>query len=1075
MSYTANISTNILRDQEKQIDFIVTPNTKEIFERIFLHNHGASKSFNLIGNYGTGKSTFLWALEKNLNQEKLYFSNLESKQKVDGFEIIKIVGSNRPFSEAIGKSLKLKNISNEDVLDALNKKREKATKKNNGLVLLVDEFGKFLENASKNNSLDELYLLQQISEWTNDENFESYFIITLHQNFSSYGKNLSSQDKLEWEKVKGRFIDLIFNEPVEQLIFFASKKLNEFQVLPSDKENFFKLNELVERSKLVNHSNVRKDLSESLFPLDWLSTNVLVNSLQRYGQNERSLFSFLNDDSNYAIKKQGDGFYTVSKVFDYLVHTMPSEINSAENPHRPQWHSTFRSLERAELIFEDEYSLATEVIKTIGLVNIFSKAGGRFDRKFLENYFQLTRQEDVSEIIDRLLSASIIRFYKHSNKLNFLEGTDLDLEQELISISKEINPNFSISDEIRSLIDYPIELVKKYTFETGTPRFFEYRIVNINELKDVAPATGPIDGYINLIFEDVKLEKLKKLSKTKPGNIFVAYNNSAEIKEELFKIKQFDLLIEKYQEDKNALKLLNNERQFHLNRLKEIVGNKMFDKALNVWIHLGENEIISNKHQLYRWLAEICYKLYSEAPKLKNELINKEFLSAPINAARKNLIRALLENSTKENLGFEDSKFPPEKAIYISLLLRSGIHKKNNKLGYYELSKPTKSSDLFGLWDESDKFLHTSLSNKRNLKEFIDRLIQPPFKLKKGFIDFWLPIYLIAKQEDFALFHVDGGYIPFLDEDVLDLIHRKPESFLIKSYDVSGLKVNLLESYKEIVQNDSLTNKGVQSVFLSIFSNFLRFQRGLNNYSLRTNKLSNKAINLRQAIVDSKDPEDALFNLFPSALGYHSIAIKEDEKVLESYSNQIKEAIRELRNSYGELLNRIENTIKKSFYCKNEDFDDYKEEIISKLKDINPHTLGEMQRVFFKRLTSPLDDKASWLKSVADVALGKSIDDLIDEEETLLLNTIHDLSEGLLKANEIHSFNSVSNQEKLLSFRFFNESGESIEEKLIINAEESDSNLLNKIKIEVDSLISELESNKRKEVLIELLSKNMNV
>ena len=24
----------------------------------------------LIGNYGTGKSTFLWALEKNLNREK---------------------------------------------------------------------------------------------------------------------------------------------------------------------------------------------------------------------------------------------------------------------------------------------------------------------------------------------------------------------------------------------------------------------------------------------------------------------------------------------------------------------------------------------------------------------------------------------------------------------------------------------------------------------------------------------------------------------------------------------------------------------------------------------------------------------------------------------------------------------------------------------------------------------------------------------------------------------------------------------------------------------------------------------
>lgn len=31
-----NISTNIVRDESKNIDFVVTPNTKEIFERMFL-------------------------------------------------------------------------------------------------------------------------------------------------------------------------------------------------------------------------------------------------------------------------------------------------------------------------------------------------------------------------------------------------------------------------------------------------------------------------------------------------------------------------------------------------------------------------------------------------------------------------------------------------------------------------------------------------------------------------------------------------------------------------------------------------------------------------------------------------------------------------------------------------------------------------------------------------------------------------------------------------------------------------------------------------------------------------------
>lgn len=1074
MSYTVNISTNILRDQEKKIDYVVTPNAKEIFERIFLYNHGATKSFNLIGNYGTGKSTFLWALEKNLQNEKLYFSNVDSINKVDGYEIIKLVGSNKPFSQALSKALKLDSVESDNIINALNKKREKAKKKNKGFLLLVDEFGKFLENASKDNSLDELYLLQQISEWTNDEKYESYFIITLHQNFSSYGKNLSNQDKLEWEKVKGRFIDLIFNEPVEQLIYFASKKLDEFEI-PSDRLSDFKeLNKTIEESRLTN-SKVSNKLTASLFPLDWLSTNMLVNSLQRYGQNERSLFSFLNDDSKYAVSKNSDNFYPVFKVFDYLTHTLPSEINSPENPHRPQWFSTFRALERTELLFDEEYELATEVIKTIGLVNIFSKAGGNFDAKFLKKYFSITRGKDITSILEKLITASIVRYYKHSKKINFLEGTDIDLEQELLSISKEINPNFNVSEEINHLVDYPIELVKEYSFETGTPRFFEYRLMKTLDLDKVETPEGPIDGYINLIFEDVDLRNLIEISKDKPGNVFVAYKNSDQIKDELFKIRQFDLLIERHQEDKNAIKLLNDERQFHLNNLKEVVVNQIFDRKLNVWIHKGTKKVISNKHKLHKWLNEICYQIYSETPKLKNELINKEYLSAPINFAKKNLIRALLENKAKVNLGFEDSKFPPEKAIYISLLQQTGIHRKQKNFNYYELEQPSKESDLYGLWNESDQFLKSSLSNKRNLKEFIDRLSKPPFKLKRGLIDFWIPTFLIGKQEDFALFHLEGGYIPYLDEDVLDLIHRKPESFLIKSYDVSGLKVNLLESYKEMSQLEETGKKGTQTVFLTIFSNFLKFQRGLNNYSLNTKKLSNKAINLRKAIVDAKDPEDALFNLFPTALGYHSLSIKEDANVLESYSKQIRDAISELKNAYNELLNRIEISIKKSFYCESEDFPDYKEEIINKLQYINSNSLGEKQRIFYKRLISPLDDRTSWLKSVADVAIGKSIEDLIDEDEPLLTATIENLSEGLIKANDIHLYNKDSGQEKLLSIRFFNETGESIEEKLVVNKKESNSNLLGGIKNEIDSLMSGLEIKKRKELLLELLSKNMNV
>ena len=74
-------STNIERDVVNDINYVVTPNAKNVFERIVTGFQQGHHSFNIIGSYGTGKSSFLWALEKNLNDKKPYFANLNGQFK----------------------------------------------------------------------------------------------------------------------------------------------------------------------------------------------------------------------------------------------------------------------------------------------------------------------------------------------------------------------------------------------------------------------------------------------------------------------------------------------------------------------------------------------------------------------------------------------------------------------------------------------------------------------------------------------------------------------------------------------------------------------------------------------------------------------------------------------------------------------------------------------------------------------------------------------------------------------------------------------------------------------------------
>jgi len=86
-------SINIVRDADKEISYIPTPNTKRIFQQIINDYKVGIRSFNIIGSYGTGKSAFLLALEKNLRGERQDFEPVNGHfGNIQDFEFWNIVG-----------------------------------------------------------------------------------------------------------------------------------------------------------------------------------------------------------------------------------------------------------------------------------------------------------------------------------------------------------------------------------------------------------------------------------------------------------------------------------------------------------------------------------------------------------------------------------------------------------------------------------------------------------------------------------------------------------------------------------------------------------------------------------------------------------------------------------------------------------------------------------------------------------------------------------------------------------------------------------------------------------------------
>lgn len=137
----------------------------------------------------------------------------------------KIVGSYASIVEQFADAFEIQTKKNqqENILSEIFNRYHSLGKVNKVLFILVDEFGKFLEYASKNNPEKELYFVQQLAEFCNNPKHNIVLITTVHQSLESYAYNLSKTQQQEWTKVKGRFREITFNEPVEQLLFLASE------------------------------------------------------------------------------------------------------------------------------------------------------------------------------------------------------------------------------------------------------------------------------------------------------------------------------------------------------------------------------------------------------------------------------------------------------------------------------------------------------------------------------------------------------------------------------------------------------------------------------------------------------------------------------------------------------------------------------------------------------------------------------------------------------------------------------------------------------------------------------------
>ena len=985
IKYHYSPSINIVRDLNKNLEYISTPNAKQVYTHIANNYNTGTHSFNIVGSYGTGKSSFLLALEHHLNGEKEYFNPLNGSFKgVKGFEFLPIIGESESLLNYFAAEFGLKNkdYSTRDILKKIEARYAEISKTGKGWFIAIDEFGKFLEYAANNNPEKELYFIQQLAELANDDSKNILFVTTLHQGYNDYAIGLSKTQRNEWDKVKGRLKEITFNEPVEQLLLLAAERISSRQGEFKKVKTFDWLFDSIAKSKTFPLNDYfNKSIAERLLPFDILSASILTSALQRYGQNERSLFQFVDSNDYLGIEDfdtKNNPYYNISCVYDYLMYNYYSTLTTKHNQNYSQWATIRNSIERLEGELVDYVSEGTKLLKTIGLLNIFAPHSGVIDRDFLVDYSKLSLGFDnAEEVIDKLSQFKIISFTKYDKRYKLLGGTDLDIDQAIADTDIEIA---DVVPYLNKYFDFPYTQAKEHFYRTGCPRFFQFKISE-------QPYDGTVedaDGIINLVFPNSQIEEelIQESLKLNEPILNCLYRNIRDIRNTLVELERIQHVKRQYPNDKVAQREIDKMLVRYKKTLNELVVEGLYDESKTTWLFNGAILRIQSHRQLNRQLSTICDWVYPATPVFRNEMVNKGKLSGAMQPARRNLIKALVSNFDKPNLGFLDDKFPPEKMIYLSLLRNTGIH------DGYTLARPADES-FNALWGECIRFLEDAKATRMGIHVLVERLQKRPLKLKQGFIDFWLPVFLFICRDDYALFD-ENGYVPSIDDETLVLVSRQPDSFEIKSFDISGIKLDLFNSYRSflnIEETDTVTNDSL----IELIKPFLVFYAQLPEYGKKTKRISKQAVILRDAIALSKEPEKTFFEDFPKAMGISLEKIAKNPELVKDYIANLQALVREIRTAYEELINRIESFIQSEFIGKDVPSAEYQEALKQRFKKLKKHMLLPKQKVFYQRLMSELDVRNAWISSICQVLIGKSLDTISDEEEKVLYENFRDM------------------------------------------------------------------------------------
>ena len=895
--------------------------------------HGA---YTWTGPYGSGKSSLVAALsallggDKNLQKEAVKafgrrLADIVAKSLppgTKGWRVLPVVARRDNPVAVIGDAAKKAGLARQPrggwsesaLVAALTKAAAEKPKTHGGLVLFIDEMGKFLEAAARDGA--DIYVFQQLAEAASRCNGRFIVIGVLHQSFEEYGRRLSREMRDEWAKIQGRFIDLVVDASGDEQIELVSRAIENNRFLSKPGPAAAVVADFVRRGQDKSNGHLAATL-ESCWPLHPITACLLGPiSRRRFGQNQRSVFGFLNSTERHGFQDflahaEAEDLYGPDRLWDYLRVNLEPSILASPDGHR--WALATEALERCEAAGGD--GLAVKLLKAIAVIDLFKEHSRIVATPgLLRHCFAGVSGKAVNDALSRLDKRSFTIFKKFQGAHAIYAGSDFDIEKTIESALGDIAEiDFAA---LRSLAGLQPILAKRHYHETGAMRWYDVDIAPVcRALDDVAKheskngavgrflLTIPTEGEDEDTAEKICRE-VARLGDTDHGDIVVGVSRRSwsvmPMARELLALERVSNNHPELAGDAVARREVV-ARLVELQGLLEVELHKALDSA--VWLVKDRQKKRLRLTDLNMLASQLADERFSESPRLHNELLNRQRPSASAISAQNKLLHRMVANEGEPRLGIEG--FPAEGGLFAALLDKTKLYKRQK--GDYVFAGPGKDDcRLAPMWQAALEHVMARSNRTVPVSELFDLWRKPPYGVKNGLMPILAAAFILSLRDKLAVYRC-GVFRTKFDALDVDYFIKDAADIQLRWMNLSDAARRLLSGMAQIVRDIDGGNALANLQPIDVGRGLVAIYDRLPKWTTRTMRLSANAMAIRDLFKKAQDPNKFLFDDIPGLLG-EKTTLSGDEG-LGPVVERVREGLEELVQAYPLALHRLRDAM----------------------------------------------------------------------------------------------------------------------------------------------------------------------